>query len=126
MTQPQLADAALISVSLLRKIEQGTRALTPAVLAAIARALDVDEGHLSGDPRPDATRVQQAVPLIRCALDCHDLPGDGPVKALDDLRAATAQATAYRLASRYTRLADMLPGLLSDLHRAAHAYSGHE
>jgi hypothetical protein len=57
---------------------------------------------------------------------CHDLPGDGPVQALDELRAATERVTAQRLASQYARLADTLPGLLNQLHHAAQAYRGHD
>jgi transcriptional regulator with XRE-family HTH domain len=126
MTQAQLADAALISVSLLRKIERGKRAATPAVLASIAHALGVDGSQLSGDPQPDIGRVQQAIMPIRWALDCHDLSEDGPASPLGDLRAATEQATTDRLASRYTRLADTLPGLLNELSQAAHTYAGQE
>jgi transcriptional regulator with XRE-family HTH domain len=125
MTQQQLAEAALISVSLLRKIEQGTRAATPAVLESIARSLHVDTSQLSGDRHPDTDRVQQAILPIRCALDCYDLPEEGPARPLDDLRAATELATARRLASQYIRLADTLPGLLTELHLAAHTHDGH-
>jgi transcriptional regulator with XRE-family HTH domain len=126
MTQAQLADAARISVSLLRKIEQGRRAATPAVLESIARVLRVEASRLSGDFQPDWGRIRQAVLPIRYALDCHDLPDRGPAKQLDELRVATEVATAHRLSSRYTRLADALPPLLSQLHRAAHTYGGHQ
>jgi transcriptional regulator with XRE-family HTH domain len=126
MTQVQLADAARISVSLLRKIEQGKRPATPAVLESIARALRVEAGQLSGESHPDLGRVRQAILPIRYALDCYDLPDDGPVRSLDDLRAGTEVVTAHRLASRYTRLSDALPSLLDQLHRAAHVYHGHQ
>ena len=49
----------------------------------------------------------------------------GPVPPLAGLRAATMQATAYRLGSRYSRLASALPDLLGELTRAAYSYSGH-
>lgn len=126
MTQRQLAGAALISVSQLRKIEQGTRAVTPAVLACIARALGIDDSQLSGDPRPDVSRVHQAILPIRWALDCYDLPDDEQSQPLNELRSVTVQATMHRLASQYTRLADMLPGLLNDLHRASLTTRGHD
>lgn len=55
--------------------------------------------------------------------DSYDLPDDGPVQPLDMLRAATRQATAYRLESQYSRLAATLPDLLGELTRAAHSYT---
>ncbi len=126
MTQAQLADAAAISISLLQKVEQGSRAATPGVIASIARALDIAEGQLSGDPYLETTRVHDAIPLIRHAMDSYDLPEDGPLLALIELQAATRQATAYRLGSQYSRLAATLPDLLRDLTRAAYSCSGHE
>jgi transcriptional regulator with XRE-family HTH domain len=126
MTQVQLAHAARISVSLLRKIEHGNRAVTPSVLDSIARALRVESGQLSADFHPDWGRIRQAVSPIRHALDCYDLPDDGPAEPLGDLRRATGLITAHRLASQYTRLADALPLLLAQLHQAAHTYRGRE
>lgn len=124
MTQPQLAEAAAISASLLRKIEQGSRPVTPAVWSSIAGALDLAG---PGDATPAqwaASRVEVALPLLRYALDCYDLPEDGPVRSLRELRAATEVATARRLAADYARLADSVPGLITALTRAAHADSG--
>jgi hypothetical protein len=62
----------------------------------------------------------------RCALDCYDLPDDGPIRPLPDLRAATEQITVCRLAARYTSLADTLPDLIAELTRAANSYNGHD
>lgn len=42
------------------------------------------------------------------------------------LRAATETATVRRLASRYTHLAATIPGLINELTRAAHGYTGHD
>jgi len=126
MTQRQLADVAIISLSLLQKVEQGNRAATPAVLAAIARALNVDDAHLSGDPRHNAGRVRDVIPRSLHRIDIYDLPDAGPVKPLSDLNAATKQAMAYRLESQYARLAATLPGLLGDLTRAAHTCTGRQ
>jgi transcriptional regulator with XRE-family HTH domain len=93
MTQGQLAEASLISVSLLRKIEQGKRPATAAVLDSLARVLGVEASHLAGDARPDFGRMREAVLPLRCALDCHDLPEDGPAQPLSELRAATDLVT---------------------------------
>jgi transcriptional regulator with XRE-family HTH domain len=126
MTQRQLAQAAAISLSLLRKIEQGTRPATPAVLSSLARAMGADRAELTGDPRFASTRIREAIPLIRHALDCHDLPDDGPVRPLRELHAATRAVTVDRLSSRYARLAGILPALLAELTRAAHAHAGED
>lgn len=124
MTQPQLAGAAAISVSLLRKIEQGNRPVTPAVWSSIAHTLGMKNTE-SAD-RSAGSRVGAAIPHIRCALDCYDLPDDGPVAPLADFRAAAEKVTAWRLAAHYTRLADTIPKLITELTRAAHSYTGHD
>jgi transcriptional regulator with XRE-family HTH domain len=124
MTQKQLAEAAVISVSLLRKIEQGARPATPAVLSSIARVLNLDDSGVTGNADLTSTRVGAAIPYIRCALDCHDLPDDGPIQPLPDLRTATDTATVLRLAAQYTKLAETLPALIVGLTRAVHSYTG--
>jgi len=126
MTQAQLADAAAISVSLLRKIEQGSRPATPAVWSSIARTLGLDNTESADGARSAGSRVSAAIPHIRCALDCYDLPDDGPIAPLADFRAATEQVTARRLAAHYTRLAETIPELITELTRAAHSYTGHD
>jgi len=126
MTQRQLAEAAAISTSLLRKIEQGTRPATPAVVSSIARALDLDGSDVTGKADLAATRVRMAIPHIRRTLACYDLPDDGPIQPLPELRTATEAATARRLAAQYTKLADALPSLIAGLTRAVHSYTGHE
>lgn len=126
MTQPQLAHAAAISASLLRKIEQGTRSVTPAVWASIARVLGLDDPHSLSDMRSAGSRVGTAIPHIRYALDCYDLPDGGPIPPLSDLRAATERATGYRLAAQYSGLADTLPDLVAGLTRAVYGYNGRD
>jgi transcriptional regulator with XRE-family HTH domain len=126
MTQAQLAEAAAISVSLLRKIEQGSRPVTPGVWSSIARALGLGTATAADEARSADRRVSAAIPHIRCALDCYDLPDDGPIAPLADLRAATEKATARRLAAHYASLADTLPGLISELTRAAHGHTGRD
>jgi transcriptional regulator with XRE-family HTH domain len=126
MTQVQLAEAAAISVSLLRKIEQGSRPVTPGVWPSIVRALGLETATAVDQAVSAESRVSAATPRIRCALDCYDLPDDGPIVPLADLRAATEKATARRLAAHYASLADTLPGLISELTRAAHGYAGRD
>jgi len=126
MTQTQLAEATSISISLLRKIEQGSRPVTPVVWSSIARALGLETTAALAEARSAGSRVSAAIPDIRCALDCYDLPDDGPIAPLAELRAATEKATARRLAAQYTCLADTLAKLITNLTRAAHGYTGHD
>ncbi|HEX9033628.1 MAG TPA: helix-turn-helix transcriptional regulator [Streptosporangiaceae bacterium] len=126
MTQAQLAEATAISLSLLRKIEQGSRPVTPGVWYSVARALGLGTATAVDEARSVGSRVSTAISLIRCVLDCYDLPDDGPIAPLADLRAVTKQATNRRLAAHYADLADTLPGLISELTRAAHGYTGRD
>ncbi|WP_142056041.1 helix-turn-helix domain-containing protein [Pseudonocardia kunmingensis] len=65
-TQQELATAAGVSVDLIRKLEQGSRhTLSIASLHSIARALDVDAGHLLSrtTPLPDPSEHSGAVAI---------------------------------------------------------------
>jgi transcriptional regulator with XRE-family HTH domain len=72
ITQTALAQEAQVSLSLLRKIEQGSRLASQPVLAALTKALHVDLTTLTGQPydregpRPD--RLHAAMPNLRRAL----------------------------------------------------------
>ncbi|WP_067459190.1 helix-turn-helix domain-containing protein [Actinomadura macra] len=117
-TQVQLAEAACISLSTLRKVEQGKRSPGDRVLKSVAGALGVEPEVLAGHRICTDSRVHAAIPDIRSAIDAYDVPDDGPVRPLDRLREATEAATRYRLTAQYTRLAKELPPLLVELSRA--------
>lgn len=122
LTQDQLARAAGVSLSLLRKIEQGQRTATDDVLAALARALGVDgERLIEGTELTDGF-VRASIPALRAVIDAYDVPEDGPVRPLHELRAAVADVVELRLASRYARLMGKLPALLSELSRAVYSW----
>ncbi|WP_242891093.1 helix-turn-helix domain-containing protein [Actinomadura litoris] len=118
LTQRQLAETAHVSLSTLRKVEQGSRPATDRVLESIADALGVEPEALTGRRARTDSRVHVAVPEIRSAIDSYDIPGDGPVRPLDQLREATDIAMRRRLTSQYTRLAEELPPLLVELSRS--------
>lgn len=124
LSQHELALQAAISVSLLRKIEQGTRPVTPAVHAALSNVL----GPIPAEPRdvPVSERISYALPLLREVMDCYDMPGGPVTRPLPELSRAVATATALRLDSRYVELVAMLPNLLADLTSAALTWTGHE
>ncbi|MEV5826730.1 helix-turn-helix transcriptional regulator [Spirillospora sp. NPDC052242] len=118
LSQRRLAEDAHISLSLLRKVEQGARPVTDRVLEALAAALGTEPEALTGRRAHSDGRVHAAVPELRAAIDVHDIPDDGPVRPPDRLASAVAAATQRRLTSQYTRLAEELPPLLAELSRA--------
>jgi transcriptional regulator with XRE-family HTH domain len=124
LTQAELARQASISVSLLRKIEQGTRSLTPGVKAALTSALGTIPAQHGGESPPG--RIASALPLLREMMDRYDIPADPAPRPLTELRSQVSTATAWRLASRYAELAGLLPGLLSELTTMALTSTGHE
>ncbi|MEU6106141.1 helix-turn-helix domain-containing protein [Streptomyces flaveolus] len=120
MTQQQLADAASVAIGTIRKIERGERGVTDATLAAIADALGVDPARLRSDRGPAQTRVHAALPALSAAIATYDLPDDGPVRPLRELRLAVAEAARWRVTAQYTRIVRALPDLLVELARALH------
>jgi len=126
MTQDDLARAAFLSLSMLRKIEQGSRFPSDDALDALADALGTDSSRLlSGHARVDG-RVRDALPAISAAIAAYDIPDDGPVRPLVELRSAVDEATTWRLAAQYTKITRALPALLAELTREFHASSGHQ
>jgi transcriptional regulator with XRE-family HTH domain len=126
LTRRELSRQAAVSLSLLRKIEQGTRPLTPVVRAALSRALGPIPTAGEGVPAPE--RITRALPWLSETMDAYDIPPDPPPapRPLSELRSMTGLATTWRLASEYSQLAGLLPGLITDLTAAALADTGHE
>ncbi|WP_064457940.1 helix-turn-helix domain-containing protein [Streptomyces hygroscopicus] len=124
MTQQELADAASIHVGTLRKIERGARGASDAVLESIAAALGVDPSHLLASRDRAEARVHAAMPALSAAIAAYDVPDDGPVRPLPELRADVEEAVTWRLASQYVRIARQMPPLISELTRAFHLASG--
>ncbi|WP_329088663.1 helix-turn-helix domain-containing protein [Streptosporangium sp. NBC_01469] len=120
MYQADLAQAANVSVSMLRKIEQGTRVPSDQALDAIAAALGVDPSRLLGDSGRLDSRVHDAIPALREVIAAYDVPDEGPVRPLPALRASVTGAVQKRLGAQYVLLSQILPGLLGELIRGAH------
>ncbi|MET8011734.1 helix-turn-helix transcriptional regulator [Streptomyces sp. NPDC005271] len=120
MTQQELADAANIHVGTLRKIERGARGASENVLEAVGAALGVDPSRLLGNRDWAASRVHDAMPGLSAAIAAYDIPGDGPVRSLPELRSSVSDAVSWRLAAQYVRIARRLPELIAELSRAVH------
>lgn len=121
LKQHQLAAAAHISESLLRKVESGHAPASAAFTAACARALGFDVAVLTGQPYEDLTTDpgtdRAAIPELRRALDSSDAPElEGPVWSAATLRARLDEGEALRRRSRYSDLAQRLPLLLHHLY----------
>jgi transcriptional regulator with XRE-family HTH domain len=130
LTQHQLADRAHVSVSLLRKVEQGAKPASPALIASVARALHADRTDLTGQPYRSGDRRQDAVhdlvPDLRRELVAYRLPPeDGhPVPSLRRLREAVAEVSRQRHQVNLFALGAQLPTVLADLRAASFAYRG--
>ncbi|MGH3821636.1 MAG: helix-turn-helix domain-containing protein [Pseudonocardiaceae bacterium] len=120
LTQAALARRAGISVSLLSKIEIGDRALTPAIAAAIARALRISLGTLYGEAEVSAARALLLEDL-RTAVRRYDIPDQTPVPDLTQLRTDLGVAITLREQADLAGLLRMLPGLLPRATTYAHA-----
>ncbi|MFI6988798.1 helix-turn-helix domain-containing protein [Nonomuraea wenchangensis] len=123
MTQSDLARAANVSLSTIRKLEQGSRNPGDDVLDAIARALGVDPSRLLHGPSRTGSRVHGTIPLLRQVITTCDFPDDGPVRPLPELREAVGEAVRWRLESQYVRLSYVLPDLIAELVRGLRAGS---
>ncbi|MEY9988073.1 transcriptional regulator with XRE-family HTH domain [Streptomyces sp. V4I8] len=123
LTQEQLAAAANVSLGTIRKIERGERGVSDPTLEAIADALGIDPARLLTDRGSAHTRVHEAMPALSAAIATYDLPEDGPIRPIHELRQAVNEAARWRLAAQYTRIARRLPELLAELARAFHTAS---
>lgn len=121
MTQQQLADAAHVALGTIRKVERGERGLTDDTIDAIAAALGVDPSRLVAEREHVSTRIRDALPRLSAAIAAYDVPDDGPVRPIPELRAAVAQTTMWRLSAQYLQIARTIPDLLTELARATAA-----
>jgi transcriptional regulator with XRE-family HTH domain len=119
ITQTALARRAGISISLLSKIEIGDRALTPAIAAAIARALQISLGALYGEVE---VSEDQSVLLedLRTAVRRYDIPDQTLTPELAPLRIEVDQAITLRERTDLAGLLRMLPDLLTRATTYAH------
>jgi transcriptional regulator with XRE-family HTH domain len=128
LTQAELARQSAISLSLLRKIERGSRPLTPGVRAAIDAVLALAPVPASAGGAADPERIAKMFPQLSEIMDAYDIPPDlrPAVRPIAELAGLTSTATAWRLSSQYARLAALLPRLITELTAAALNSTAHE
>ncbi|WP_371791574.1 helix-turn-helix transcriptional regulator [Streptomyces sp. NBC_01471] len=118
MTQEQLAEAAAVSVGVVRKLERGGTASLPSLLS-IADALGTDIAVLLGQqaPRRSMDRDERAA-LRLVSAATHDaaigIPADVEPGTAEELRAVVRRADAAYWAGRYTELGTLLGQLLPE------------
>lgn len=125
LTQQQLAERSHVSLSTIKKIEQGTMQASPAVTGALARALSLPTTELTGQPYLEELRNDQLDGLIepiREALSVYDLGPDPEVqpRSLGELHADAEELCALIRATNIKQAAAKLPGLICEVTTAAH------
>jgi transcriptional regulator with XRE-family HTH domain len=123
MTQQALAQQAHISRAYLARVEAGLQPATPAVVAAVARPLQVDIAVLNGQPYVSQLRqdhLDQLVAPLADALDMYDLGPDPEVtpRPLAQIAEDVDTLCARTYATEYKGVGAKLPGLLSELTTA--------
>ncbi|MET8827765.1 helix-turn-helix transcriptional regulator [Streptomyces sp. NPDC004610] len=116
--QAKLARMGGISVSLLAKIEGGTRPATPPVVAALAKAMRVTTARIHGQPFSDETRQVELLDDLRAAVRRYTLPRED-VPPPEALAAEVRTAMALRAGTKYLELLDLLPRLLGQVTATA-------
>lgn len=118
MTQEQLAEAAAVSVGVVRKLERGGTASLPSLLA-IASTLGTDIAVLLGQqaPRRSMDRDERAA-LRTLSAATHDaaigIPADTEPGTVTELRAVVQHADTAYWAGGYTELGTLLAALLPE------------
>ncbi|GAA2290686.1 helix-turn-helix transcriptional regulator [Nonomuraea roseoviolacea subsp. roseoviolacea] len=129
LTQNELAQRVPCSKSLIAQVERGHKPATPALVAAVARAVNVDVTELTGQPYRGRTartdRIHATVSELRQALVYGDVPPDleTPARSLDDLETEVMRVNKFRQTAQYVELGTTLPGLIQELTYTVHALS---
>lgn len=127
MTQTALAQAAAVSLSLLRKVETGARDATPVLIAAVAQPLSVDVTTLNGQPYdvdgPRRDQIHEHVPAIRQALTYWDLPPELETspRTPETLLTDAIEVAHLRQADRNVQALSRVPALILETTAALHA-----
>lgn len=126
LTQEQLADAAGVSVDLVRKLEQNQRRSTRiGTLHALARALKVQTSVLIDAPFPeDVDRPSSGIVALRHALTPGRQLPDVEPSSLDELRIAVGEAWTLHQRGDYESSARELPGLIDEARAATREHPG--
>lgn len=116
LSQTKLARLASSSRSMIAKIEIARATPSAGMLGAIANALEVDVERLNGSRDDNPEALHDLVPPIRCALASTDLIAyDVEPRPLAEIRSDIAQLGEWRRATKYKKIAVVLPDLVNEL-----------
>lgn len=123
LTQQALAQQAHLSRAYLARVEAGISPATPAVVAAVARPLQVDIAVLNGQPyvsQLQQDHLDQLIAPLAEALDVYDLGPDPEVtpRPLPRIAADVERLCGSTYATEYKGVGTQLPGLLAELTTA--------
>ncbi|MCS7475923.1 helix-turn-helix domain-containing protein [Umezawaea endophytica] len=124
LSQQQLADAANVSKSLVKAVEQGRVPASAAFIASVSRALLTDAATLLSQPYllddQDGRSVHSVIPGLRREIASYRLPVDDKVqpRSYSDLSQAVAAVSKKRHAATLDTLGAELPGVLSEIRVA--------
>jgi transcriptional regulator with XRE-family HTH domain len=120
LTQYQLAAGTHFSLSLVKKVEQGTTPASAAFVAAAARVLAIPPAHLYGvadRPVEQASIEAAGIASLRGALDAYDDPRpEGDPLSLATVEWRLQQVGRQLVGMRYADAAGQLPDLLHHAH----------
>lgn len=123
LTQEALAQRAYLSRSCIAEVERGLAPATPAVVAAVARVLQVDVAVLNGQPY--TSEMQQdhldlMIAPLSDALDLYDLGPDPDItpRSVADIEPDVRVLCEKACATEYSGVGQQLPGLLGELTTA--------
>lgn len=120
LTQAQLSQRAHVSLSLVRKVEQGSVPASPGFTAAVAKVLGTTVAELYEQPSPRFGNERVHVAELETAvIEGADAVLDRPIPDLDLLAAEVVWIARLQRHSRYEESSAVLPGLLRILHAAA-------
>lgn len=123
MTQTTLAERAFLSRSCIAKVERGLAPASPAVVAAVARVLQVDIAVLNGQPYVSELKqdhLDRLIAPLSEALDMYDLGPDPDItpRPINEISADVDDLCTRTCATQYKDVGTELPAILAELTTA--------
>jgi transcriptional regulator with XRE-family HTH domain len=122
LTQQQLAMRANLSLSLVRKVEQGVVPASPTCIASVAQALHLlvtdltEQSHFASVTSRHGTELESMPDLERAITEYEDPSLSGSLMSIEEAAQGLAAVVNAGRRSRYTDVLEVLPGLLRNLH----------
>ncbi|WP_158453125.1 helix-turn-helix domain-containing protein [Nocardia otitidiscaviarum] len=130
-SQSRLASETDLSLSLIRKVEQGKRGATSAVVATCAKALRMSATDLLGQPHSPKSSADRelhaAIAIIRNELAAYDIEDPAiEIRPLPALVDGVREVQRFRRAAAAPKLSTALLPLLPEVRAAVHRTDGEE